>query len=799
MSIWQLPSGAWYDDVTNQVVSGPGTSSPTQIQTPPAQPTLAPTPTPTPTLPTGPVPDGQIYTNAQGQQVYNYGGVAYTTSGQAIGSSGQQTSPQQPQAPVPEQAPGSPTGTPYFMGDYALVKFAGQNQTWLLDTKTQTIRPFQSDQALAAVYGQNMAAVQAATQTISSDMLAPGGLLGGYEMLPSSYAIKNDGTAPEWTGATSSQLAARYGYPENLPAYEQDAHMLLGGFMNTISTNGGSGISPNTINTINADPNAIGFYISALAYGGYTLNDIYRDLKRRELIAQGRTDLANQQPISASQTRQTYQMTEAGKEAQNSPVTAPPAQLGTLDAKAMGLSIYDIPDEAFKTLVPIQDPNSPEFKANMDKILTPFFDIMMQQLTAQTDQEKAMADYSWNAAKGEIERQLGVTLSNNALEAWSQIETAYDQFASQGIQGSGLQNEKIDDYLRRVRTQDQNNRDSSENQAESKEMAYYSGFASPAQVAALIASDPAKAQAWGLVPSAEILASLDPAALKAKYPNLSDSDIARYRSTLIDENGNYRSSLYQKYMTGGNTNADAPNVQYIKDGNGNVVGVNVSPTDTGKMDIDAAKSRYQSENVLINSMRDEEKAYGEFNKPDTPFLRAPATASQTTSANPGTPAQQYTSLSGALSSALQNVAPASGQNTPPAPVTQQNNVPPAPSQPSVPNIPTNSSPRTTPGIFGAGTVTAPVPTPTPTGSNKSSIATAFQVTPAPTQSSAFGNNFGSTQTSTPSMIPPKTPAAPKATNPWASKSSSGFSTTASSIGAPVGKNIWGGLKSLFGY
>jgi hypothetical protein len=53
-------------------------------------------------------------------------------------------------------------GKPYFLGDYALIKFAGVEEGmgpetfWLVDKTNQTIRPFESEMALDESFGEDV-------------------------------------------------------------------------------------------------------------------------------------------------------------------------------------------------------------------------------------------------------------------------------------------------------------------------------------------------------------------------------------------------------------------------------------------------------------------------------------------------------------------------------------------------------------------------------------------------------------------------------------------------------------------
>lgn len=483
----------------------------------------------------------------------------------------------------------SGTGTtPMFMGNTALIQIQGYPGTYLVDTTSKTIRPFASDQAVVHAF-PGITADHIVTLTPAQVSL--GGMFGannGYQILDSKYAIQNDGKFLS-QDASPSQLQARYGQPINTNA-EQDAYMVLDGVMGAISGNPNGGIPSAFIDTLKTDKSALAFMISAMAYGGYTANDAVSDIKRRYLVSQGDTSLSTVTPISATQDRTTYQKTDAGKQALSNPKLTPPVSLGDLDPSIMKLPIFQIPAEAFKTLIPIMNPDTQEFKDAVSKIQDAYHDVILQQLSATTEQQKAVADANWASFKSSAEKQLGITLSNNALDAWTQIQNARQQFANNGISGSGLENESVDDYLKRVRSQDNQSREYTHSQEDSQQALYYQKYATPQQVKDLIASDPAKAQSYGLVPSADIKNAMSFSTLKAKYPSLSDKEINDYIASVLDENGNYRSSLYQTYMT-------------------------------NQLSTKSAEQTYKEGMVMQNSLNDEAKAYREFTTPDSPFLR----------------------------------------------------------------------------------------------------------------------------------------------------------------------------------
>lgn len=492
----------------------------------------------------------------------------------------------------------------YPMGEFSLIRFEGQgpagymnDQTiWLVDPSTSTLRPFSNSAALENFFDGpvdiNNIVVRSAADLMPGGALGSQGSAPGYQILSNEFAIKPDGTAKR-LDYSNAQLASRYGYAVN-EELEQSMYMALKGSLDLLQE---AGVDQATLNSIKKSDATMAYYVSAMAYGGYSLGDIYSDVKRKEL------GISNLSPISSTADKASYAKTAEYQKASGDSRIQPPPSIGGINTSQLSLPIYQLPDEAFKTLVPILDYNSQQFKDAMAQVETSYYDVLEQQLKASTEQEKAVADYNYQEWKGEVERNYGIQLSDNALEAWNQIQQAYTGMSERGIMNSGIQNEGIDNYLQRVRREDQRARDDRMSKEEQQQMNYFLTAASSAEINQLVQSDPDKAKAWGLIPSDDVKNSLSLAALKEKYPNAKEEDLQQYISILLDENGNYRSQIYQKQL--GNLGDLDPNSASLN-------------TLTG---INTAKESFQEQEALRKSLLSEEEAYKEFTKPDVAFLR----------------------------------------------------------------------------------------------------------------------------------------------------------------------------------
>lgn len=252
-------------------------------------------------------------------------------------------------------------------------------------------------------------------------------------------------------GDTASSL---YGNTDRRSDWEQPALRQETAISNAAGQSGL--VSSNFLNTLSTDPSIIGFYVNALAYGGYTMGDILNDMKRRELISQGNVPAKTLKIIDPELDRKTYQSTADGQRSiTDSAKIIPTFNLqGLMNPEILKYGA-NVPDELFKTLVPILDKNSQEFKDAVAKVKANYYDLATATLQATTEQEKAVADYNLKNFTDQINKQYGILLSDDATKAWSQIESLEDTMNTRGISGSGIENEGIDNILATTRKQDQ--------------------------------------------------------------------------------------------------------------------------------------------------------------------------------------------------------------------------------------------------------------------------------------------------------------------------------------------------------
>lgn len=182
-------------------------------------------------------------------------------------------------------------GKPYFMGDHALIKFSGGEEGfgpevyWLVDKGNNTIRPFESPMALDAAFGDDLSqalkmAVTIVPPPVNSNGDIAEGILADFTILGAEYAIKDDGTSKPLE-FSPHQLRSRYGKQIDEKA-ENLAERAVDRLINALKENeDDTKIPASFLNKLIDNQQLMAFYISALAYGGYTLGDIFSDISNR--------------------------------------------------------------------------------------------------------------------------------------------------------------------------------------------------------------------------------------------------------------------------------------------------------------------------------------------------------------------------------------------------------------------------------------------------------------------------------------------------------------------------------------
>ena len=492
---------------------------------------------------------------------------------------------------------------PIFVGNYGLVSFdvdpgpGDLTTVWLIDKGTKKLRPFANAKSFENFFADDPAAAWKRIVRISPDELDENGALSGFKLLNEDYGINESGVLKE---DPNDQIRERYGKPLNTDA-ETVTYKFLGGdkthpgLLKLLASSGE--VSEKTINNILKDPAKVSKLISAMAYGEYEVNDVLREIKRQELADNGDQAANSMVVISPSLSRSDFVSTSEYRTSNSYPLLNINQALGGIDPEMFKYSIFKLPPEVFKELVPTLDMNSPEFKDEMSKVKSAYYDVILRSLDAQNEQEKAVADYAWEKYKESVKDKYNIELSNNATTAWNQLQTLEKTFSDRNIMDSGLRNEAMDRYLAGVRKSNELLRTQGKDEKETEEAKWYRSYASPEDIQKIINEDKAagiadadsRAVRWGLVPDADTKKWFSKENLKSLYPDLSDEEIDRYSKMVLDDNGNFRSSVYQNYFG-------------------------------SRSEIEAAYRGFKRDLVYSNALEEEKKAAKPYTTQENPFI-----------------------------------------------------------------------------------------------------------------------------------------------------------------------------------
>lgn len=435
--------------------------------------------------------------------------------------------------------------------------FTNTNKVYLYDAQEKTYRPIDSPAALAELMGlpntqENIAKITENINVLTSADLNMPEWAG--TVISSTDSIKADGVngldkipkSSTPAGKIGKIVINKYGRPDN-PTAEGEVGNIIGALFTTIKNTGAEGISQETFDKYIKDPETLAKYVSATLYGGYSFGDIYRDVKAKDL-ALTNPKYANFKGFDENMSATEWYKTEEGKKiAQDINLAIPPSAFN-IDPSLFNNTIFKISGDAFKTLVPPVDWNDPKFIKEAEDIQASYYDIMDRKMKANTEQQAAVVESDWNIFKDNLNKKYGIQLSNNARTAWEQLEGLFSGASAKGLTDSGILNEAMDKYLNSVRRGDKLLRENKLNEEEANFRDKLIKTGSSKQIQDFVNSSPEnrkKAEDWGLIPDAEERAWWSKENLKAKYPTLSDKEIEEISTMMIDENGNYRSELYQ--------------------------------------------------------------------------------------------------------------------------------------------------------------------------------------------------------------------------------------------------------------
>lgn len=436
---------------------------------------------------------------------------------------------------------------------------------FLVDNTNKTIRPFINEEAfnnfMKQIGRDEITIANAETSgyinVASPNLLNQGYALSGYKLLSTEQGIQASGNFMTEENIDTDSLSRTYGYQKNSNAVSLAFRVLdntsdSGGLLSMLKNDSSSGISPELIDEISKDANIMTMYVNALAYGGYDVPAIIRDIKRRQLVKNGETQFTNVKVIDTTKTASQYYGTAEGQRAINDTNLSVPKYLSSLDTNTLkNLSIFQLPQEAFDVLTPVFDMTSESGKQLMESIDTAYYDVLMQQLEAKTEQEKALADYGWSTFRKELADKYNIQLGDNALAAWDKLQSIRESGTQANIGKSGIYQEMIDKYLQSVRRNNQRLRDEKISTEQKQEIEYLLKYGTAEQIQTFLnnITDPTEKSLLEkyFKPDAETKNYFSLSNLKSLFPNVDEKTLKRYSESLLDPgSGLFRSQIYQQ-------------------------------------------------------------------------------------------------------------------------------------------------------------------------------------------------------------------------------------------------------------
>jgi len=374
------------------------------------------------------------------------------------------------------------------------------------------------------------------------------------EQMNPQQDIKNDGSTDATDPSSSDTIVNVTQFYNKTPdeTTTKTGFVIASGILNMAEK---SGVSQSTIDAIKSDPAKLNFYVNAVAYGGYTATDVWKEIKRQDAISKGDTSLTNTPVINGEQLKSEYGKTSQYTTANSSPVVSLPALIDGIETSAYNLPIFNLPDDLFNKFQPMLDITSDEFKSELDNIKSLYYDNIEKQLNAKSNQEHALALAEFEKLNEQLNKTYGLQLSNNAFDAYDQLNTMGKQFSEAGISDSGIAEEAKDRYLNKVRKNDALLRDEKLDSKEKEKMDYYINKASPAEIKKALDSGEITKEnlsKWGMIPSDEDISYYSLSNLKTMYPEASDEYLKMIADSAIDTSTGfpmYKSTNYHNLST----------------------------------------------------------------------------------------------------------------------------------------------------------------------------------------------------------------------------------------------------------
>lgn len=314
----------------------------------------------------------------------------------------------------------------------------------------------------------------------------------------------------------------------------------------------GQDAPPEYFEKIKENDKLMGFYIGALAYGGYTEPEVYADMIRNYKMEKD-PELAKTVIIHPETKKSLYITTEDGKKGQTYFESAIPAtsSMKAYFSAAPGGSfigrtaLAGMTDDMFNLPPELKDQTDKTFKEEAEKLKIAHWDAYIEVLKADGTAGEALANLRYKDVVEEIEKRYGVKISDDAETAARQVEGLGKKAASVGDLGGREYTKAMEDADRDFRKIADRAREEMKKEKTDQELSKLMASGSPEEIAAYISANPDKASLFR-VPQ-DLINKYSMAQLKLDYPTSSDSELTDLRNTIMDENGNRRSTLWSNY------------------------------------------------------------------------------------------------------------------------------------------------------------------------------------------------------------------------------------------------------------
>ncbi|MFA5376084.1 MAG: hypothetical protein WC455_10095 [Dehalococcoidia bacterium] len=360
---------------------------------------------------------------------------------------------------------------------------------WLYVKNEGTYRPIPDDATMISLFGEdkfNSIMSNRVKMSISEALASPewkGTILG------TDYAPRGNGYLPTFTANTAT---VKYGFNRDAELEKKTLDRTLD-IMSVFVDK--QIISKESFDRIFTPGNSeAAMYVEALTYGGYTLGDVWRDIRLQELALVD-PKYAGLRAVSPGMQAVDYKRTSNFDDIVDpaidlmipSEVIATALKTNVGNASTLvNAPLYTIADEFFSDVGTTPDWTDPAVREEARKIEAFYYDLMDQTLRAQTEEQKQKADYDWKRFREKVMKQLNITLSDNAIEAWDQLQQAFSAFRERGLADTGVQREATDRFLNKVRREDQRNRENADENISDQEIEQLRTYGTPEEIAAYV-------------------------------------------------------------------------------------------------------------------------------------------------------------------------------------------------------------------------------------------------------------------------------------------------------------------------